>query len=173
MVVAGGERTDDWPCTSGARAGPKSASEIYGRPIRNTNTTVMFFFYNIQAMSSIRPKELDDRLNSESSDEPFLLDIRPEAEFGSMAIDRSRNIPVYDDLRRGDESELRNRLDEIPRGRDVIVVCKMGVVAKRATNVLRDEGYNASTLRGGMSGWKGYQNSSLSYKLRSLIWRVR
>ncbi|MEF8777667.1 MAG: hypothetical protein V5A36_02015 [Natronomonas sp.] len=44
--------------------------------------------------------------------------IRPESAFESGAIDR-----------------------------DVVVVCKMGVVAKRATSVLRGEGYDAATLQ--------------------------
>lgn len=124
-------------------------------------------------MSSIRPEELDDRLGSSSGDEPFLLDIRPTSAYESGAINRSHNVPVYNDLRRGDESALRDRLGEIPSDSDVVVVCKMGIVAKRATSVLRDEGYDASTLLGGMSGWRGYQNGSLSYKLRSLVWRLR
>jgi rhodanese-related sulfurtransferase len=124
-------------------------------------------------MTSIRPEELDDRLGSSSGDEPFLLDIRPESAFESGAIDRSHNVPVYDDLRRGDESALRDQLGEIPADRDVVVVCKMGVVAKRATSVLRDEGYDALTLLGGMSGWTGYRNGSLGYRLRSLVWRFR
>ncbi|WP_336134532.1 rhodanese-like domain-containing protein [Natronomonas amylolytica] len=124
-------------------------------------------------MSSIRPKELDDRLGSPSGDEPFLLDIRPESAFESGRIDGSHNIPVYDDLRRGDESALRDRLGDVPADRDVVVVCKMGVVAKKATSILREEGYDAATLLGGMSGWTGYQKGSLGYKLRSLLWRLR
>jgi rhodanese-related sulfurtransferase len=80
---------------------------------------------------------------------------------------------VYDDLRGGDGSSLKQRLDVIPTDRDVVVVCKMGFVAKRATALLADEGYDAATLLGGMSGWHGYQQGSLSYKLRSLLWRLR
>jgi rhodanese-related sulfurtransferase len=121
-------------------------------------------------MSKIRPKELDDRLAA-GSDDPFVLDIRPSSAFREDAIDGSHNVPVYDDLRGGDETALRDRLDEIPADREVVVVCKMGVVAKRATSLLDDEGYDAWTLLGGMSGWTGYQNGSLSYKLRSLRWR--
>jgi rhodanese-related sulfurtransferase len=49
----------------------------------------------------------------------------------------------------------------------------MGVVAKRATAVLIEEGYDAATLAGGMSGWSGYQRGSIGYKLRSLLWRLR
>jgi rhodanese-related sulfurtransferase len=127
--------------------------------------------YNTTSMSNIRPKELDERLGSKPASGPFVLDIRPATAFESVAIDRSHNVPVYDELRRGDESALRDRLGEIPADRDVVVVCKMGVVAKRATSVLRDEGYDALTLRGGMSGWRGYQEGSLGYKLRALRWR--
>ena len=122
-------------------------------------------------MSTIRPDDLHERL--EGGDDPFLLDIRPESAFEGGAIEGSYNVPVYDDLRGGDESTLRERLDEVPRGRDVVVICKMGIVAKRATRVLGEEGYDAATLRGGMSGWRGYQNGSLSYKIRSLLWRLR
>lgn len=123
-------------------------------------------------MSSIRPKELADRIESGDGDDLFVLDIRPREAVGSDAIDGSQNIPVYDDLRGGDETALRDRLDEIPRDTEVVVVCKMGVVAKRATSVLVEEGYSASTLLGGMSGWNGYQRGSLSYKIRSLVWRL-
>ena len=121
-------------------------------------------------MSKIRPEELDDRLASGTGG-PFVLDIRPSSAFHREAIDGSHNVPVYDDLRGGDEAALRDRLDEIPTDREIVVVCKMGVVAKRATSLLDDEGYDARTLLGGMSGWTGYQNGSWSYKLRSLRWR--
>ena len=124
-------------------------------------------------MSRIRPTELDDRLDSPSGDAPFLLDIRPEPAFDSGAIEGSHNVPVYDDLRQGDESALRDRLDDVPTDGDVVVVCKMGIVAKEATSVLEAEGYDAATLLGGMSGWRGYQNGSLGYRLRSLLWRLR
>jgi rhodanese-related sulfurtransferase len=124
-------------------------------------------------MSTIRPDDLDERLESGSNDEPFLLDIRPEPDFASGAITESHNIPVYDDLRGGEASTLRARLDEIPRGSDVVVVCKMGIIAKRATSILGEEGYDAATLLGGMSGWRGYQNGSLGYRIRSLLWTLR
>ncbi len=122
-------------------------------------------------MSRIRPEELDERLGS--GEGPFVLDIRPEAAFREGAIENSHNVPVYGDLRRGNESALRDRLGEIPAGSEVVVVCKMGVVAKRATSVLAEEGYDASTLTGGMSAWKGYRRGSLGYKLRSLLWTLR
>ncbi|KAB1189889.1 rhodanese-like domain-containing protein [Haloferax sp. MBLA0076] len=121
-------------------------------------------------MAKIRPDELDARLDDTTG--PFVLDIRPKDHYRRGAIDGSYNAPVYDDVRSGDEDALRRHFDDIPRDRDIVVVCKMGIVAKRATNVLREEGYDATTLAGGMSGWNGYQNGSLGYKLRSLLWRL-
>lgn len=122
-------------------------------------------------MSAIRPDELDDYLSSGS--DPFVLDIRPESAFRADSIEGSYNVPVYNELRGGDESALRDRLNEIPTDEDVIVVCKMGIVAKKATRLLDDEGYDATTLLGGMSGWNGYQRGSLGYKIRSLFWKLR
>lgn len=121
-------------------------------------------------MGKIRPDELDERMDDDTS--PFVVDIRPTDHYRRGAIDGSHNVPVYEEVRSGNEDALRRHLDEIPRDRDVVVVCKMGIVAKRATNVLQSEGYDATTLAGGMSGWNGYQNGSLGYKLRSLLWRL-
>ena len=122
-------------------------------------------------MSRIRPDELDERLGTDG--EPFLLDIRPESNYGSGAIDGSLNVPVYDDLQRGDGSALRQRLGDLPDDKEIVVICKMGIVAKRAAQILDDEGYDATTLAGGMSGWNGYERGSLGYKLRSLWWTIR
>ena len=121
-------------------------------------------------MARILPPDLEDRLAE--GDRPFLLDIRPEADYRADAIDGSHNVPVYDDLRGGDEAALRDHLNEIPDDSEVVVVCKMGVVAKRGTRILEEEGYDAATLAGGMSGWNGYLNGSLSYRLRSFVWRL-
>jgi rhodanese-related sulfurtransferase len=121
-------------------------------------------------MSAIRPPELEERLGS--ADAPFVLDVRPRENYQRDRIDGSHNVPVYDDLRAGDEKALRRRLDEIPDGAEVVTVCKAGVVARRATSVLEDEGYDAVTLTGGMRGWTGYRNGSLSYRVLSVLWRL-
>jgi len=121
-------------------------------------------------MTRMLPSELDDRFSA--GDRPFVLDIRPASNYESDAIDGSHNLPVYDELRSGDETPLRERLDEVPADQDVVVVCKMGIVARRATSVLDEAGYDAATLAGGMSGWNGYRNGTLGYKIRSLVWRL-
>lgn len=116
------------------------------------------------------PDELDERLDG---DPPFVLDIRPADEFAAGHIDGSHNVPVYGALGRGDDDALRDQLDAIPDDREVVTVCKLGLVAKRATQVLEESGYDARTLAGGMSGWRGYQRGSIIYRLRSALWRLR
>jgi rhodanese-related sulfurtransferase len=122
-------------------------------------------------MSTIRPPELDDRLSS--GDEPFVLDVRPADDYRRDHIDGSYNAPVYEELRGGDVDALRDHLSDVPRDREVVTVCKAGVVARRATSVLEEEGYEATTLAGGMRGWTGYRNGSLGYRVMSLLWRLR
>jgi rhodanese-related sulfurtransferase len=120
-------------------------------------------------MEKLLPPDLDERLDDPDT---FVLDIRPRADFQRERVDGSRNVPVYDALKAGDEDALRDRLGAVPRDEHVVTVCKMGVVATRATRLLEAEGYDASTLAGGIHGWRGYQNDTLLYKLRSLVWRL-
>lgn len=157
-----------WITTACCRSGWPVARRVSVR-VRRRTSTVLGTQYNINPMTKIRPAELDDRLQSGSP--PFVLDIRPRSNVQETAIENSHNIPVYSDLQSGDESALRDRLDEIPRDRDVVVVCKLGMVAKRATSVLDEEGYDAATLLGGISGWNGYRAGTLGYKIRSLRWK--
>ena len=117
-------------------------------------------------MSTIRPEELDDRL---PSDDVFVLDIRPEELFRKGHVEGSHNVPVYHDLRSGDTDALAAKLDDIPTNREVVVICKVGMVSRRATSFLDDEGYDATTLAGGWRGWRGYQNDTLRYRVTSAI----
>jgi len=122
-------------------------------------------------MTRLRPDELAARL--QEANPPFVLDIRPSAVVGAEAIEGSYSLPVYTDIQHGNEDALRRQLEAIPTDTEIIVVCKMGIVAKRATRILREEGYDAKTLMGGMSGWLGYQNQTVGYKIRRLLWGLR
>lgn len=46
--------------------------------------------------------------------------------------------------------ELRARLGELPRGREVLVICRSGQRAYYATRLLLQSGFKARTLAGGM-----------------------
>lgn len=116
------------------------------------------------------PPEADERLSIDDS--LYLLDIRTRESYQRDHIDGSENVPVYDDLRCGDDAELRRAIADIPDDTTVVTVCKASIVARKATAVLEEEGYDAATLAGGMRGWNGYRNGSIGYRLRSAIARL-
>ncbi|ARS89371.1 rhodanese-like domain-containing protein [Natrarchaeobaculum aegyptiacum] len=118
-------------------------------------------------MSKISPPELEARLEGE--DPPYVLDIRPRAGYQREHVPGSHNVPVYGDLRSGDDADLRAAIEDVPNGKEVVTVCKAGIVARKATAVLEEEGYEATTLAGGMRRWRGYQNGSLGYRIRSAL----
>ncbi|TYT63935.1 rhodanese-like domain-containing protein [Natrialba swarupiae] len=118
-------------------------------------------------MSKIGPEQLEAELSSEEP--PYVLDVRPREAYQREHIDGSHNVPVYHDLRGGDEAEFRRTLSDVPADTTVVTVCKAGIVARKATTILEDEGYDAVTLAGGQRRWNGYQNGSFGYRLRSAL----
>lgn len=94
-------------------------------------------------MKSISASELARRLEDEVA--PFLLDVREPEELADGAIAGSVNIPMDD---------LKDRLNEIPANRDIIVICHVGARSAYVTRVLTAYGYDrVSNLSGGMDAW--------------------
>jgi rhodanese-related sulfurtransferase len=78
----------------------------------------------------------------ESADpQSFLLDVREPAELAVECEPRAINIPI---------GQLRSRLAELPRDRDILVICRSGQRAYYATRLLLQRGFKARTLSGGM-----------------------
>jgi rhodanese-related sulfurtransferase len=76
------------------------------------------------------------------SEEPkFLLDVRHPQELTIEIVPGAVNIPL---------DELRDRLDELPRDREIRVFCRSGQRAYYATRVLLQNGFNVRNLAGGM-----------------------
>ncbi len=76
----------------------------------------------------------------ELTEEDWLLDVRTPAEFEEGHVPGAVNIPL---------SELRDRLDEVPRDRRVAVVCSVGIRAYNACRALRQHGIDACNVPGG------------------------
>lgn len=74
------------------------------------------------------------------SQSAFLLDVRTPKEFASGTIPDAASIPI---------EELRERLDEVPRDRRVVVFCQVGMRGYMATLILQDAGFDAVNLAGG------------------------
>ncbi len=69
-----------------------------------------------------------------------LLDVRTAEEYENGHIGGFRNIPV---------DELRERLDEIEKGKPVYVICQSGLRSYIGTRILEGNGYNAYNFAGG------------------------
>jgi len=66
-------------------------------------------------------------------DEVFILDVRTEDEASLGMIEGAVNIPLDD---------LRDRLNEIPTDKTIIVYCAIGLRGYLASNILMQRGYN-------------------------------
>jgi len=71
----------------------------------------------------------------------FLLDVREPVELVVESAPGATNIPL---------GQLRSRLGELPRDREILVICRSGGRAYYATRILLQNGFKARTLSGGM-----------------------
>jgi rhodanese-related sulfurtransferase len=76
-----------------------------------------------------------------SVDNGFLLDVRNPAELAVEHVKGALNIPL---------PELRARLSELPRDREILVICRSAQRAYYATRILLQNGFKARNLSGGM-----------------------
>ena len=77
----------------------------------------------------------------------LFVDVREQSELDAEAYDVPNllHIPL---------GELERRFTEIPRDRDVVIVCRGGVRSLRALHFLISQGYvNAVNMRQGIIGW--------------------
>jgi rhodanese-related sulfurtransferase len=71
----------------------------------------------------------------------FLLDVRNPPELAVESVPGALNIPL---------PELRTRLSELPRDREILVYCRSGQRAYYATRILLQNGFKARNIAGGM-----------------------
>jgi len=71
----------------------------------------------------------------------LLLDVREAPELAVESVPDALNIPL---------GQLRSRLAELPRDREILVVCRSGQRAYYATRMLLQKGFKARTVSGGM-----------------------
>ncbi len=78
-----------------------------------------------------------------------LLDARTPQEYEGGHIEGFRNIPV---------DELRDRLDEVERGKPVYVICQSGLRSYIACRILAGHGYEAYNFAGGFRFYDAVTN---------------
>jgi rhodanese-related sulfurtransferase len=76
-----------------------------------------------------------------SLDGGFLLDVRNPKELAVESVPGALDIPL---------PQLRARLDELPRDREILVICRSAQRAYYATRILLQNGFKARNISGGM-----------------------
>jgi NADPH-dependent 2,4-dienoyl-CoA reductase/sulfur reductase-like enzyme/rhodanese-related sulfurtransferase len=74
-------------------------------------------------------------------DDGFVLDVRNPQELAVESLPGALNIPL---------PQLRSRLGELPRNREILVLCRSAQRAYYATRILLQNGFQARNISGGM-----------------------
>ncbi len=89
-------------------------------------------------------QQVDDRLRGDNP--PYILDVRTIAEFRSGHIPGAQLIPL---------SDLGRRMNEIPKDREIVTVCRSGSRSTMAAKQLQKAGFTVHNMSGGMMHWTG------------------
>lgn len=102
------------------------------------------------AITQISPNQAYQKYQSGA----FFLDVRTQAEWDQEHIPNSTLIPL---------DNLASRLGELPKDREIVVVCLIGKRSQEGQQMLAQAGFkNAFCLKGGIQAWKtaGYPTES-------------
>lgn len=101
-------------------------------------------------LPSVSATELSEKLKN--GKKPLVVDVRQPGEYRSGHINGAKLIPL---------GELSGRLKELPKNKEIVLVCASGSRSRSATKILVREGYEAVNMNGGMISWS---RSGLSIK---------
>ncbi|MGO5065766.1 pyridine nucleotide-disulfide oxidoreductase [Clostridium sporogenes] len=87
-------------------------------------------------VETVLSKDIDNR----DKNKVILLDVRDSIEIENSKIEGEINVPV---------NELRNRLSEIPKDKEIWVYCQIGLRGYIAARILMANGYKVKNLNGG------------------------
>ena len=87
-----------------------------------------------------------------------VLDVRPSEERAEWFIPGSVHVDAYDALKAGDASALLNL--DLPGQGPIVTVCAKGRTSAIAARILREHGFDAYSLAGGMKAWSMAWNTA-------------
>jgi rhodanese-related sulfurtransferase len=94
---------------------------------------------------SIPERDPAEAHSSAEKGEGVIVDVRELEELQQVAIADAIHIPLQ---------TIPSRVSEIPRDKDVYVVCQVGQRSAMATEYLRDQGFDRVwNVRGGIIAW--------------------
>ncbi len=100
-------------------------THLFGKPVNSVSAS--------QAQKLLSQKQ-----------KPYLLDVRQPEEFRGGHVPGAKLIPL---------GELRSRMNELPKDREILVICHSGNRSLSATRQLASAGYRATNVIGGLIAW--------------------
>ncbi len=92
---------------------------------------------------ALSPAEARARLQGATP--PFILDVREPVEFRAFRLGGAVLIPL---------GQVPSHLDELPREREILVLCLSGHRSETAVRQLQAAGFKAVGLAGGLQAWR-------------------
>lgn len=108
----------------------------------------LFLFVRLAPMKGLKNLNADDFQSAiESSSNKILIDVREKIEFKNGFIPNAINIPL---------SELKGRINDIPKNKEVFLYCQSGMRSRQAASILKKNGFaQLAQLQGGILSWRG------------------
>ena len=94
--------------------------------------------------------DVESLLDAVPEEHPMFLDVRTAQEFAAGHLPGAVNIPV---------DELRSRMHELSRDRNIAAYCQVGQRGYLATRILLQAGFSAANIGGGYRTYKLFQPS--------------
>ena len=105
-------------------------------------------------IGELAPAELHRWRSDEARASPLVVDIREDWELARCALSDSLHVPMH---------ELPRRLADLPRDRDLVVVCHHGVRSRMAARFLAGAGFGPVwNLTGGVEAWAAEVDPTLA-----------
>lgn len=95
----------------------------------------------LDGIEAVSVMEIDDIVEKGG----YLIDVRTVGEFMAGSMPGAVNIPL---------DELRDRLDEIPKDKDIYINCQVGLRGYLAVRILKNNGINAVNVDGGYKSYR-------------------
>ena len=78
-------------------------------------------------------------------DSTFVLDVRTQEEWEEFHAPNTTLIPL---------DELPDRVNELPVDQPILVVCRSGNRSQAGRDILKQAGFNATSMTGGLNEWR-------------------
>jgi len=76
----------------------------------------------------------------------FILDVREQSEWNEIHVPEATLIPL---------GELERRINEVPKDKQIVVICRSGNRSQQGRDILLNAGYeNVTSISGGIQKWK-------------------